>query len=369
MLLAHTSIPVDAEAAAEVASLRYSTGEGEGILRERRGKSFRYVTTTGRPVRDAATLARIRTLAIPPAWTHVWIAGDPEGHIQATGRDARGRKQYRYHPRWREVRDEVKYVRLVEFCRALPRIRAAVEHDLACRCLCKRKVVATVVSLMEQAQLRVGNDEYAKQNGSYGATTLENRHARFRGPSLELSFRAKAGIERRVRVRDRRLTRIIRQCHDLPGKRLFEYVDEAGDVRPVTSADVNDYLREASGGAFTAKDYRTWAATLGAALLLSSLDHPGSARGCKRCIKQVLEQVAARLGHTVTICRTSYVHPRLLEDFTEDRLARTLARQIRRRVRELDSTEPVTSTITIAALRAIEPIVARYLDPRRRAHA
>jgi DNA topoisomerase-1 len=363
--LAHTSIPVEPEAAAEVASLRYATDDAEGIRRERRGKGFHYVTTSGRTVRDAATLARIRSLAIPPAWTQVWISGDPDGHIQATGRDARGRKQYRYHPRWRAVRDEVKYVRLVEFCRALPKIRVAVEHDLACRCLCKRKVVATVVSLMEQAQLRVGNDEYARQNKSYGATTLENRHARFRGPMLELSYRAKAGIERRVRVRDRRLARIVRQCHDLPGKRLFEYIDDSGDVRPVTSADVNDYIREASGGGFTAKDYRTWAATLGAALLLSALDHPGSPRECKRCIKRVLQQVADRLGHTVTICRTSYVHPRLLEDFTQDRLARSLAQQIRRRVRDLDPTEP----ITIAALRAIEPIVARYLDPRKRAHA
>jgi DNA topoisomerase-1 len=356
---------VEPEAAAEVASLRYSTGEGEGILRERRGKGFHYVTSSGRAVRDAATLARIRSLAIPPAWEQVWISADPDGHIQATGRDAKGRKQYRYHPRWREVRDEVKYVRLVEFCRALPKIRHAVEHDLACKCLCKSKVVATVVSLMEKAQLRVGNDEYAKQNGSYGATTLERRHVKFRGATLELSFRAKAGIERRVRVRDRRLTKIIRLCHDLPGKRLFEYIDESGDVRPVTSADVNEYIREATGGGFTAKDYRTWAATLGAALLLCATEHPGSERACKKAIKQVLEQVADRLGHTVTICRTSYVHPRLLEDFAQNRLARSLARQIRRRVRHPDPAEP----ITIEALRAIEPIVARYLDPRKRAHA
>ena len=365
MLLSHAEVPEDPAAAAEVASLSYSTGEGEGIVRERRGKGFRYVTTSGRAVRDAATLARIRSLAIPPAWTSVWISSDPDGHIQATGRDARGRKQYRYHARWREVRDEVKYHRLVEFCRALPTIRAAIERDLKCRCLCKRKVVATVVSLMEQAQLRVGNDEYAKQNGSYGATTLENRHAKFQGPTLELSFRAKAGIERRVRVRDRRLTRIVRECHDLPGKRLFEYIDENGDVRPVSSGDVNAYLREVSGGGFSAKDYRTWAATLGAALLLCAAEHPGNARGCKRVIKSVLELVADRLGHTVTICRTSYVHPRLLEDFTENRLARTLARQIARRVPAPDSEAP----ISIQALRAIEPIVARYLDPKRRAHA
>lgn len=365
MLLSHAALPEDPAAAAEVASLTYSTGEGAGIVRQRRGKGFRYVTSAGRPVRDAATLARIRSLAVPPAWTNVWISDDPDGHIQATGRDARGRKQYRYHARWRQVRDEVKYGRLVEFCRALPKIRAAVDRDLGCKCLCKRKVVATVVSLMEQAQLRVGNDEYAKHNGSYGATTLENRHAKFHGPTLELSFRAKSGIERSVRVRDRRLAKIVRQCHDLPGKRLFEYIDEAGDVRPVTSADVNEYLREASGGGFTAKDYRTWAATLGAALLLCATDHPGSATACKRAIKQVLERVADRLGHTVTICRTSYVHPQLLEDFAHNKLAGTLARQIARRVPAPDPARP----IELATLRAIEPIVARYLDPKKRAHA
>src|SRR3569623_95247 len=247
----------------------------------------------------------------------------------------------------------------------MTKIREAVERDLSCKCLCKRMVVATVVSRMEQAQLRVGNDEYTKQNGSYGATTLENRHAKFRGTTLELSYRAKMGIERRVRVRDRKLARIIRACHDLPGKRLFEYIDEAGDERPVTSADVNDYLREVSGGGFTAKDYRTWAATLGAALLLCAVEHPGNMRGCKRGIKQVLEQVAARLGHTVTLCRTSYDHPRLLEDFPEHRLARSLARQIARRVPAPDPAAP----LSIQALRAVEPIVDRYHDPKRRAHA
>lgn len=340
-------------------ALHYSLGESKAILRERHGKGFRYVTSSGQPVRDAATLARIRSLAIPPAWTHVWIASDPLGHIQATGRDARGRKQYRYHPTWREVRDEAKYLRFVEFCRALPKIRHAVAHDLASKQLDKRKVLATVVSLMEQAQLRVGNAEYTRANQSYGATTLENRHAKFHGATLELSYRAKGGIERRVRVHDRRLTRIVRMCHNLPGKRLFEYVDETGDVRAITSADVNDYLREVSGGEFTAKDYRTWAATLGAALLLALIEQPETARGCKTAIKRVLEQVAARLGHTVAICRASYVHPRLLDDFTANRFA--IARQIRRRVPH--------GELSLEAMRAIEAIVARYVDTKRRAHA
>jgi DNA topoisomerase-1 len=309
-------------------------------------------------VRDRTTLARIRSLAIPPAWTHVWISPDPDGHIQATGRDARGRKQYKYHPRWRQVRDAVKYYRLVDFCRALPKLRAAVERDLACKCLCKRKVVATIVSLMERAQLRVGNEEYARQNGSYGATTLRNHHVKLDGRAgFELSYRGKAGIERRVKISDRKLTHVVRQCHDLPGKRLFEYIDADGNVRPVTSQDVNDYLREHSGGDFSAKDYRTWAATMSAALLLCAIDHPGSQRGCKQCIKEVLEKVADRLGHTPTVCRTSYVHPRLIEDFSANQLSRTLAPLVRRRLRQHKSRDE----IAVEALRLIEPVVARYL--------
>jgi DNA topoisomerase-1 len=355
----------DPAATADLVALNYSTDGEEGISRHRRGKGFAYVTASGRSVRDRATLARIRALAIPPAWTHVWISPDPDGHIQATGRDARGRKQYRYHQKWREVRDAVKYTRLVEFCRALPSIRAAVERDLACSCLCKPKVVATIVALMEQAQLRVGNEEYARQNGSYGATTLRNHHVRFQGRgSFELSYRGKSGIERTVRVTDRRIARVVRQCHDLPGKRLFEYVDEDGSVKVVTSQDVNDYLREVSGGPFTAKDYRTWAATMAAALLLCALEHPGSARKCKQCITGVLRQVADRLGHTPAICRASYVHPRLFEDFEANRLARTLAAAVRRRVAHHEG-EP----LAVEALRAVEPAVARYLAAARRAHA
>ena len=334
-------------------ALHYTTDKHEGIARLRRGKSFTYRNANGTRVRDAATIARIRSLAVPPAWTNVWISPDPDGHIQATGRDAKGRKQYRYHAQWRAVRDAAKYDRLVDFCRALPRIRTAVDRDLECSCLCKRKVVATIVSLMERAQLRVGNEEYARQNDSYGATTLRNRHVRFHGPSFELSYRAKSGIERCIRVTDRRLARIVRQCHDLPGKRLFEYVDAEGNVKPVTSMDVNDYLREVSDGPFTAKDYRTWAATMAAALLLCVAEHPGSERACKRCINEALVKVAAQLGHTVAICRSSYVHPRLLEDFTENRLARTLAPAVRRRAR--------SRSLGVEALRAIEPAVARYL--------
>jgi DNA topoisomerase I len=365
MLLASAVVDGDPVAAATAVALHHS-GDGEpGLRRTRRGKSFSYRTASGRPVRDAATLSRIRALAIPPAWTDVWIAADPRGHIQATGRDARGRKQYRYHARWREVRDAAKYHRLVAFCAALPRLRAAIERDLACSCLCKTKVIATVVALMERAQLRVGNEEYARTNRSYGATTLRDRHARIRGDTLELAYRGKGGIARRVRIADRRLARIVRRCRDLPGQRLFQYVD--GDaIHPITSTDVNGYLREASGGPFTAKDYRTWAATMAAALLLCAEARPATQRECKRCINRVIGAVAEQLGHTVAVCRASYIHPRVLDDFAADRLA-ALAREIHRplgKSRRRDS-----SAIAVDTLRAIEPVVARYLDGRRRRRA
>lgn len=352
----------DSLAAAEAASLHHVNDADAGISRLRRGKSFTYRDARGRTVRDAATLRRIRSLVIPPAWTDVWISSDPHGHIQATGRDARGRKQYRYHERWRMVRDEAKYHRLVGFCHVLPRLRRQVAADLACPCLCKRKVVAAVVSLMEQAQLRVGNDEYAKQNGTYGATTLRDHHATFVGGALELAYKGKSGIERHVRVTDKKLAKIVRHCRDLPGQRLFQYVD-GEEIKPITSADVNDYLREATDGPFTAKDYRTWAATLGAALLLCSLEYPGNERGCKTCIKKVLEKVADKLGHTVAVCRKSYVHPRILDDFARGRLTRTLAPHLKRRLRK------TSGEIDVTALRAIETVVARYVDPRARRHA
>lgn len=366
MLLASAVVEGDPLAAASAAALHHAhDGEG-GIRRKRRGKSFAYRTAKGAAVRDAATLARIRALAIPPAWTDVWISADPRGHIQATGRDARGRKQYRYHARWREVRDAAKYHRLVAFCAALPKLRAIVERDLRCSCLCRTKVIATVVALMERAQLRVGNEEYARDNGSYGATTLRDRHARFQGDTLVLAYRGKGGIDRRVQITDRRLARIVRTCRDLPGQRLFQYVD-GDDVRPISSSDVNDYLRDATGGPFSAKDYRTWAATLGAALLLCAQEAPASQRQCKRCITQVVTAIANQLGHTPAICRKSYIHPQVLDDFTANKLA-VLGRQLARRTRS-SARAGRDGLIAVETLRAIEPAVARYLDARGRTRA
>jgi DNA topoisomerase-1 len=366
MLLASAVVEGDPIAAAAAAALHHSSDDDPGIRRLKRGAKFSYRDAQGAIVRDATTLSRIRALAIPPAWTDVWISPDARGHIQATGRDARGRKQYRYHAQWREVRDAAKYTRLVAFCAALPKLRARVARDLACSCLCKAKVVATVVALMERAQLRVGNEEYARDNGSYGATTLRDRHAKIHGDTLELAFRGKSGITRRVRVTDRRLVRVVRRCRELPGQRLFQYVD--GDaVHPITSSDVNDYLRDATGGPFTAKDYRTWAATLGAVWLLCGQDRPANQRTCKRCIKDVIAAIASQLGHTPAVCRASYIHPKVIEDFAADKLA-VLARHVKRRT--TPALPGATGAIGVETLRAIEPLVARYLDQgRRRKHA
>jgi len=352
-MLSSAVVSGDAVAAASAVALQHVRDDKPGIQRVGRGKQFRYTRVGGKPVRDAGTLSRIRALAIPPAWTDVWISPDPAGHIQATGRDARGRKQYRYHAKFRAVRDAAKYTRLVALLRVLPKLRKHVERDLACKCLCKRKVVATIVALMERGQLRVGNDEYTRQNGSYGATTLRDRHAKIRGSKIVLAYRAKGGIDRRIELADRRLASIVRRCQDLPGQRLFQYVD-GDEIRHVTSTDVNDYVREASGGPFTAKDYRTWAATLGACLLLCTIEHPGSERACKQCINEALATVAQRLGHTVTVCRKSYVHPQLLEDFTANKLGE-LAKRVRRHAKSGNR------TIDIDALLAIEPHVLRYL--------
>jgi DNA topoisomerase I len=360
MLLDSAVVDGDPAAAAAAVALHHS-GDGEpGLRRVKRGSGFRYLDARGAVVRDAATLSRIRALAIPPAWTDVWIAADARGHIQATGRDARGRKQYRYHARWREVRDAAKYHRLVAFCAALPRLRAAVERDLACSCLCKSKVIATVVALMERAQLRVGNEEYARHNRSYGATTLRDRHARIRGDTLELAYRGKGGLARRIRITDRRLARIVRRCRDLPGQRLFQYVD--GDaIHPISSTDVNDYLREVTGGPFTAKDYRTWAATLAAAWLLCAERRPATQRDCKRCVARVVGAVAEQLGHTPAVCRASYIHPQIVDDFAADKLA-VLARQIQRGARA--RSRAAGAPIAVETLRAIERAVARYLGRR-----
>lgn len=268
-------------------------------------------------MRDAATRARIRSLAIPPAWTDVWISPDPNGHLQAVGRDARGRKQYRYHPRWRQVRDETKYGRMAAFGSALPRLRARVARDLERSGLVRERVLATIVRLLDTTYLRVGNEEYARANESYGLTTLRGRHVEVKGETLRFRFRGKSGKAHDVRVNDRRVARVVRHCRDLPGQELFQFLDEAGEPQPVTSGDVNEYLRMATGQDFSAKDFRTWAGTLLAAGHLAAAAQLESESERKSAFLRAVEAVAARLGNTPSVCRASYIHPAVASAFTE----------------------------------------------------
>jgi DNA topoisomerase I len=302
---------------AQAASLRYVGGQTPGIRRRRVGRGFTYLTADGRPVREPNTRRRIRALAIPPAWTSVWICPSPRGHIQATGRDARGRKQYRYHPRWRAARDETKYGRLVAFGAALPRIRAAVERDLARPGLPREKVLATIVRLLETTRIRVGNAEYAQANGSFGLTTLRNRHVDVSGSTVKFQFRGKGGKPHQVDVADPRVARVIRRCQDLPEQELFQYVDEAGQPQRIDSVDVNGYLRSVAGEPFTAKDFRTWTGTMLAAVTLAELGPSGSARQSRRTVVRAIEAVAGSLGNTVAVCRNCYVHPAVLDAYLE----------------------------------------------------
>ena len=295
--------------------LVYVSDDTPGIRRVNRGTGFGYVMPDGRPLRDAEQLLRIRKLAIPPAYTKVWICPLPHGHLQATGRDARGRKQYRYHADWRSARDDSKFDRLAEFGGALPRIRARVQRDLSApvgQQVLRDTVIAAIVRLLDTTLMRVGNDEYARSNGSYGLTTLRNRHAQVRGEALTLRFRGKSGVEHQVRLGDRRVARVVRRCQALPGQELFQYLDDQGVPHVVGSSDVNDYLRTASDGEFTAKDFRTWHGSVLALQLWCALDPAEAAKPTLAGAKRLLSDVAARLGNTVAVCRKAYVHPRVL---------------------------------------------------------
>jgi DNA topoisomerase I len=315
--LTATEAIVDPKEAAEVAGLTYVDTQKSGIRRLRSGTGFRYVGTAGKKVTDRATLARIKSLAIPPAWTDVEISPTANGHIQATGRDAKGRKQYRYHPRFREVRDSTKYHHMLAFAESLPDIRRRVRQHLALRGLPREKVLATVVELLESTLIRVGSDEYARTNKSYGLTTLKNRHVEADGSALRFNFKGKSGKVWRVAVRDRRIAKVIRACQELPGQELFQYVDEAGAIVDVTSADVNAYLREISGEDITAKDFRTWHGTVLAAMALHEFEKFDSDARAKRNVREAIQRVAARLGNTPTICRKCYVHPEIISTYVE----------------------------------------------------
>ncbi len=301
-----------------------------------RGASFRYLGPDGKVIRQAEVLERIRGLVIPPAWVRVWISTDPRGHLQATGRDARGRKQYRYHPRWRAVRDDTKYHRLIAFAQALALIRRRTSDDLGRTGLSKEKVLGVVVQLLEKTLIRVGNDEYAKQNNSFGLTTMRDAHVEVAGGRVRFTFRGKSGVEHEIDLTDRRLARIVKACRDIPGYDLFQYYDENGQRQSIGSADVNAYLQEITGKDFTSKDFRTWAGTVLAAQLLRDYERFDSDAQAKRNIVQAVEAVAKRLGNTKAVCRKCYIHPAVFDAYLDGSMLKTIAQRAKRTARKIE---------------------------------
>ena len=351
-----TTSSAEPQQAAASAGLRYVTDRVAGLRRKRSGAGFKYVDADGKTIRDARELKRIRALVIPPAWTDVWICANPSGHLQATGRDARGRKQYRYHPRWRAVRDEAKYDRLPAFAEALPTIRKRVERDLAQTALSFDKVVAAVVSLLEKTLIRVGNEEYARSNRSFGLTTLETAHAKVNGSTMRFRFRGKSGKFHDIALTDARLARIVRRCQDLPGRHLFQYTDDDGAVHDVGSSDVNDYLRNTTGQDFTAKDFRTWSGTVLAAQALYAMSAASSMTAAKQNLVSAIDEVAEALGNTRAVCRKCYVHPVVLDRYVDGSLLELPARAMARGPRP-------TGTSLSAAEKAVVALLQR--KPRK----
>jgi DNA topoisomerase I len=338
---------------AEQAGLRYVIPKGQGIRRRRAGSGFVYLGPDDKPITDEATLQRIRSLVIPPAWTSVWISPGANTHIQAVGRDARGRKQYRYHPAYREMRDLVKFDRMRAFGRALPRIRRVVARDLARKGLPKRKVLAAVVKLLETTYIRIGNEEYAEENGSFGLTTLRNQHVEILGGMLKFKFRGKSGQRHEIQLEDPRLARIIRRCKEIPGSALFEYLDEDGQPHSIESGDVNEYLREISGADFTAKDFRTWGGTcLAASFLLEKCAAQQDDPQTKSVLVDVVKEVASKLGNKPATCKKYYIHPAVMECYSAGTL-----REFAEKYRDSRSNY------------AYEQIVLGLLTPLKRARA
>ncbi len=311
-------VPSDPIESAEAVGLRYVTDDIPGIERKRSGKkTFTYVGVDGKTIRNAEEIRRIESLAIPPAYHHVWICPFANGHLQATGRDAKGRKQYRYHPLWRSIRDQTKFTRMIAFSQSLPDIRRRLDHDLSLSGLPKQKVLAAIVKLMELTRIRVGNEEYAKTNHSYGMTTLQDDHVQVSGSKIQFQFRGKSGVDHEIEVRDRRLAKIVKRCQDIPGQELFQYLGEDGQPQDVSSTDVNHYLREITGQDFTAKDFRTWAGTVLAASHLVEIGVFTSQTAAKKNITQALKTVASHLGNRPATCRKYYVHPVILEAYMD----------------------------------------------------
>ena len=345
------AVMAEAAEAAQEAGLQYVNDERPGYSRRAKGKDFEYLDTEGKTIRDEQRLLRVKRLAIPPAWTDVWICPSPNGHIQATGRDARGRKQYRYHERWREVRDENKFDRLTQFAKALPTIRRRVDQDLKLPGLPQHKVLATIVRLLERTFIRVGNEEYARDNKSFGLTTFKNRHVTVKGAKVRFRFRGKSGRQHEVDFTDRRIAKVIAKCEDLPGQDLFQYLDENGEARDVTSQDVNEYLREIAGEDFTAKDFRTWGGTVLAAIALSKQEEFQTKQQAKSNIKTAICAVAELLGNTPAVCRKCYIHPVIVDAYLK-----------RTRIAGLNGAGKVLKP---PGLRAAERAVLKFLHARQ----
>jgi DNA topoisomerase-1 len=343
---ATTENVVDPRDAAETAGLLYVSDEEPGIRRKKSGKGFTYLKPDGSKVADKATLERIRSLAIPPAYTDVWICLKANGHIQATGRDVKGRKQYRYHTAFREVRESTKYEHMLEFARGLPAIRTTIDEHMSLRGLPREKVLATVVHLLENTLIRVGNSDYAKQNKSYGLTTLRDPHVKVEGGELRFQFKGKSGKTWKLQVKDRRIAKIVKACQDLPGQDLFQYLDENGERQSITSADVNAYLKEITGRDITAKDFRTWAGTVLAALALAEFEEFDSEAKAKKNIRAAIEKVSARLGNTPSICRKCYVHPEVFTSYLDGGLLLDIKEEIETELREdLPSLKPEEAAV------------------------
>ena len=336
---------------AKAAGLRYVTDAMPGIQRKRVGKNFSYIGLNGKPIRDPAELRRIKSLGIPPAWTNVWICPRPNGHIQATGRDAKGRKQYRYHPRWREVRDETKYDHMISFAQLLPRLREQVAHDLSLSGLPREKLLATLVRLLDTTLIRIGNEEYARENNSYGLTTMRKEHVDVSGSKVEFHFRGKSGKEHVIDVKDRQLAKIVKRSQDLPGHELFQYIDENGELRTVESSDVNDYLQEISGQSITAKDFRTWSGTVAATEALQAMEAFDTQTQAKKNVVQAIKEAAQELGNTPAICRKCYVHPAIIGAYMDGSLLNFIQQY---REREKKSTQE--------GLRPEESLVLAFLE-------
>ena len=344
---------IEARDAAESAGLVYVDDQSLGLTRRKSGKGWSYREATGAKISGKAVIERINRIGIPPAYTDVWICSDERGHIQATGRDAKGRKQYRYHERFREVRDSTKYEHMLTFAEVLPGIRERIDADMARRGLPREKVLETVVRLLETTMIRVGNADYAKQNKSYGLTTLHDRHVKVEGGELRFRFKGKSGKQWNLKLADRRVAKIVKQSQDLPGQHLFQYLDEDGEQREVTSSDVNAYLREISGSDITAKDFRTWTGTVLAALALAEFEKFDSEAAAKRNVRAAIEKVSAKLGNTPAVCRRCYVHPEVIDSYMSQALVLEIEQQVERELRE-----------NVSGLRPEEALVLAFLQRR-----